>query len=682
MADGEEVEYDSDPEDALHPSMMRRREASDDEDGEGSGSERESKPVGKKRHGIRSEDELEEEGGAPGYDEEEYEEQEEEEILEEEVEEEGMEGEDEVEVLERAVHEGGHIRDAGEFEGSAVLPEESSLRSGGEMGGYREKNQGEEEEKKENEPYAVPTAGAFYMHDDRFEENGRGRHRRMPGGRRLWESKDDQAWVHDRFEEMNLQDRRYEERRMPRGRFRGRGGGRGRGAGRGYGRGNRPRVYYDGNSNQNRASKSVRGRGPIRYEPLSNSSEIPPNQPRQQRKTQELTSNNNTAKKFSKISDAPQEPVGPRKQAFASSLSSASPPFYPSGSSNQDMTAIQKRDLQTGSNNKLLTSTVQMENFFSATQPASLFRGKTIIDSVGFDRLHLDDSVHQVSGKAPVHTQVQPSGSSLSLSNANKSPPYKVQGRNSTTTSIPNHPTSFNQVARISSQNQLSVVHQKPVLSQGQPSLRISTQQLGQHHVIGNQVASSPVGISSEGEELESPSDMSKSNSTLVGKGKVVNQGAGRGSFLYGGAQIIGPTGAVGLPHGDPNFAGTPALLPVMQFGGQHPGGIRVPAVGMALPGYVAQPGFGNSEMTWVPVLAGAAGALGASYCSPYIALDGTYYARPSEQASTSASSIKETSGAKPANASKPSQKSEIVNDEFGQRQNKPRRYSEMSFGQ
>lgn len=38
-----------------------------------------------------------------------------------------------------------------------------------------------------------------------------------------------------------------------------------------------------------------------------------------------------------------------------------------------------------------------------------------------------------------------------------------------------------------------------------------------------------------------------------------------------------------------------------MQFGGQHNGGIGVPAVGMALPGYVAQPqlGFGSSEMTW-----------------------------------------------------------------------------------
>ena len=39
-----------------------------------------------------------------------------------------------------------------------------------------------------------------------------------------------------------------------------------------------------------------------------------------------------------------------------------------------------------------------------------------------------------------------------------------------------------------------------------------------------------------------------------------------------------------------------------MQFGGQHPGGgIGVPAVGMAFPGYVANPqlGLGNSEMTW-----------------------------------------------------------------------------------
>lgn len=35
-----------------------------------------------------------------------------------------------------------------------------------------------------------------------------------------------------------------------------------------------------------------------------------------------------------------------------------------------------------------------------------------------------------------------------------------------------------------------------------------------------------------------------------------------------------------------------------MQFGGQHPGGLGVPAVGMAFPGYVAQ-SSGKSEMTW-----------------------------------------------------------------------------------
>jgi hypothetical protein len=107
------------------------------------------------------------------------------------------------------------------------------------------------------------------------------------------------------------------------------------------------------------------------------------------------------------------------------------------------------------------------------------------------------------------------------------------------------------------------------------------------------------------------------------------NKETGRGSFMYGGAQIIGSAGAVGLSQGEQNnFPGTPALLPgllshplyfscnnlfpsfldgscilfiinaVMQFAGQHPGGL---GVGMALPGYVAQQqmGMGNNEMAW-----------------------------------------------------------------------------------
>ena len=35
--------------------------------------------------------------------------------------------------------------------------------------------------------------------------------RRMHGGRRLWESKDDKKWGHDKFEEISVQDRRYDE---------------------------------------------------------------------------------------------------------------------------------------------------------------------------------------------------------------------------------------------------------------------------------------------------------------------------------------------------------------------------------------------------------------------------------------------------------------------------------------
>jgi hypothetical protein len=43
-------------------------------------------------------------------------------------------------------------------------------------------------------------------------------------------------------------------------------------------------------------------------------------------------------------------------------------------------------------------------------------------------------------------------------------------------------------------------------------------------------------------------------------------------------------------------------LNAVMQFAGQHPGGL---GVGMALPGYVAQQqlGMGNNEMAWYILL-------------------------------------------------------------------------------
>nr|KAJ0212038.1 hypothetical protein LSAT_V11C400199800 [Lactuca sativa] len=63
---------------------------------------------------------------------------------------------------------------------------------------------------------------------------------------------------------------------------------------------------------------------------------------------------------------------------------------------------------------------------------------------------------------------------------------------------------------------------------------------------------------------------------------------------------------------GKPPFRGGNRQKIHCAFAGKHPGGLGVPAVGMAIPGYVTQPnGMGNSEMTWLPVLVGVVGAFG-----------------------------------------------------------------------
>lgn len=85
-----------------------------------------------------------------------------------------------------------------------------------------------------------------------------------------------------------------------------------------------------------------------------------------------------------------------------------------------------------------------------------------------------------------------------------------------------------------------------------------------------------------------------------------------------------------------------------------------------------------------LPVLTGAAGALGAAYCSPYLAVDGAYHTRPVGQTSATGSSSKENSTNKPTNEWKPSQRPESGTDEFAPQQNKPqpqpRRYSAMNL--
>ncbi|KAK1360159.1 Btz domain-containing protein [Heracleum sosnowskyi] len=642
VAEDELLDYESDPEDAKLSLTMRRREASDDEYDD---DQQQQEPL-RRRVDSRGSDSVSE-----GADDEEVEEV----------------------VVESDVKVGGGQVD--------VEGEELEVVSGANEaveGEYVEDGEGGDKEKKENEPFAVPTAGAFYMHDDRFRESGGagagaggGRHRRNLGARNLWESKDDRKWGHDKFEEMTTQETHNGEGRKA-SRVRNRGRGKFQGQEHSYPRGNRPKTFNNDNLNNtpnnqknapknlNNASKGVRGRGPRRYQ--SNWNEVP-SQNKQHGKLGESGSYVTYAKVSERTSTTESDPIPPQKHVF-SSLNSASPPFYPSASSNKEISSKQKRDDQAVQLHRN-QQTSGMDESFSISE-SNTMRGKNVADYIGMNKLYIDDQVPTRSVK-PLTSQ---------------SPHSRIQGKVQTPIGKMNHQsTPQNQVYKVSNQAQQRNGQQSPSQTR-QASLQTSGRELGQRTQPFSSPDSSLTANSFDLRETGSPPETSKSNPALIGKGKNV-QGNGRGSFPYGAAQVIGASGNSGSTHGDVNFPGMPTFLPVMQFGGQHPGGIGVPAVGMAFPGYVGNPGSGNSEMTWLPVLAGPAGALGASYSSPYLSVDGGYHARPSGQVpSLAGATSKDNNVNKPANEMMPSRKQELAGDEFGQRQNKARRYTEMKFDQ
>eukprot|EP01018_Ginkgo_biloba_P022133 Gb_31197 [translate_table: standard] len=680
-----EVEYESDTEGSL-ALALRRREASDDEE-----EEEEEEGRGERIPQGFVDEESEDEGAAPPLEDEEEDEEEE---IEEEYEEDVVER---IMVRGREEEEGdGGIEGLDEGDGTEIHHSLHPSESGGGNHSPRKDDQGiasprnkdqVEEEKKEAEPFAVPTAGAFYMHDDRFRDNGGARPRRSAGGRKLWEAKDDRAWVHDRFEELNLQDdMRYEEgqRRGGRGRFKGRG--RGRGGGRGQGRGNKSRIFEDGSVPAFVRRGGGRGRGSRRNEgELKSAADRSVASNKQASKVSDTMPSSSAGKTSSRPGTGQFDSMNSKKHVIGSSLNSASPPFYPSGSQHQNIVMSVKREQQYGGTIASTPSSAVMTDEERGTSNTALNprSGKNTVASRGQVQSHVEPALHSSVGKQTTNMQLQASrASSVNLSQQQQS---KVQGRSPMVAGQPsNHPmSSGSQINKGSNVAQVqSEVQQRQVQTQAQGGSRTPSQQSIQQTSGSNQTSPGP--SSSEVGNAASPPGSNKNRNVGVGRGRGPLQGAGRGSYMYSGTQAVGGTSPMSVAHAEQSFPHTPALLPVMQFGGQHHAGLGVPAVGMALPGYVAQPqlGFGNSEMTWVPVLAGAAGALGATYCSPYIAVDGAYYAQPTAQPSSFGVAGRDSNGNKPPSMWKPTPRSDLVNDEFGQRQNKPRRYSEMNFGQ
>ncbi|PWA84774.1 hypothetical protein CTI12_AA156190 [Artemisia annua] len=427
-------------------------------------------------------------------------------------------------------------------------------------------------------------------YDEEDDEGKGGAGERSLDGRRLWETRDERKWGHDKFEEMSMHERPYNEgRRGPRGRNRGRG--RSRGDNREYLHENRTKALD--NNYQNGAPKSMRGRGPRRYRPVTKNNVEAPANNRRPSKSLEKASHASAERASAAASTSEFNQVSSRRNTVASSLNSASPPFYPSASSNQEINSTQKGSTQTGHVSR-----------------SNNMRESSVSDTLGMEKLYIDHS-----------------GSSYQARN-------KGRGQTGPTLSgqkVYQPVVSHNQANRVPSQNQ-------PHAFQQTPSFHPAGQQLRSRSASGSQASFTPK-VSGPIHSLESTElESYDSKMPLVGKGKGGNQNNGNSPFSY--------TGNVGGNHGDQNFPGAPTFLPVMQFAGQqHRGGI--PAVGMAFPGYVGQPdGMGNSEMTWLPVLAGAArglgatGAMGAAY-PPYITMDGSYHAQTSGQASSLAPALR-----------------------------------------
>ncbi|CAN8293316.1 unnamed protein product [Cochlearia groenlandica] len=585
--DGVEPEYESDPEEIKRSLTARRREASDDEDDD-------DDKVKEHRDEIDS-DQSDEEAGTVKYDDDE-----------------NKSEDDDDEYMEDTVDDAKKV--------------DIMVKAGEEAEGHVD---GEEEEK-EKQLSSVPTGGAFYMHDDRFQEmSGGGRSRRGRGGRRSWGSGDERKWGHDKYEEMNTGEKHYD--RTSRGGFRGRG--RGRGQGRGYPRGNSSNTS-SGSGQQIFVPKAVtQGGGDRKHD-------IPLNKGNQAHSVQRKQSGNFHGSQHSNEKmphpDSRRSQPAPaktgnegtyiKKNVVSSSLSSASPPFYPSVSSSNMAHGIQ----------------------------------------AGMERLHTDESA-------------APSGKKYRNTKSGFSPAYTAQtfqsssqGRGAAAAGKEFYPKPQSQGDRFSSPMQFNGDSK----GSGQNSTRPSGQGPDQQYAV---IRSSTQKTSSSRHQYP-PGEIESALETRapIAKGKGSFHPSGNGSLMYNGSQVMGR--AENLASGeDSNF---PAFLPVMQFGNQHGG---VPTFGMAFPGYV-QPenGVGNPEMTWMPVLAGP-GGLGASYSPQYAAIDGSYQANKPVLPSSAGSSSKGNSMNNLNNLETPMERPGVTETWVPKRQNnnpskQPRRYSEMSF--
>ncbi|KAK3210766.1 hypothetical protein Dsin_015472 [Dipteronia sinensis] len=645
----EEAEYESDSVESLFGFTMRRREASDDEDDndedandDGEAEARERLILSNRRFGVGRGDEPD---GLGGYDDDhEVSSDKESEEL----------GDAEAEALEDEQQEE-------DFAGTECE------RKNGEGEVTEEVKQRIEEE--ENELLVDPKFGAFYMHDDRFRGRsyGRGRRRHTIEER---EPKHEEKWMHDKFEEMNLQVTRTPEDYHPVHH-------KNKSRGCGYGTANWSKPH-DNINNQIYSSRFVKGRGPIKYKPTMRSSSVHPStknkQPLRSKKPQgqilntdkervfstgnkqyskprektsssesarifstedkkpfrygkfvdmSMTSNTNSVRAFSHISDVETDPLASEKHVFTTNMSSASQMFN-SSSPNHFNSLTQKKDVQPEKPfGYVPTSAVPNNN-----EPKSneLLHGEVAANPVGRDMLYAKKFIHPVSENYLTNPPFQ---SSVSWPTYMKESTQMMGQRGLFFPTPLSHPLAppyshVNNVYPLA----YSFAQQMSLESIIQPPLLDSIQRFSPWCGSASQALSEAFPPNSY--EPESSKTHTRSKVAVSREGINTLQGRGRCSFLSAGAQ------------GVENFIATGTLFPVMKNGSQHNDGHGDPAVNMPVPGYIPQlQSFVNPEMTWEcdisrwPAFPAAAGAAGAAHCSPSASHGGDYHAHSTGQSSS-----------------------------------------------
>ncbi|XVE98210.1 hypothetical protein REPUB_Repub03eG0086000 [Reevesia pubescens] len=297
--------------------------------------------------------------------------------------------------------------------------------------------------------------------------------------------------------------------------------------------------------------------------------------------------------------------------------------FYPASSFLHDNSGTQKKIELPGSKNSLFPASVLRNRIAHVPQVDEFLPGNIALDipfakegvcpvaENYFTKLSFQYSVPGSTHMASPVPRDQRIGSSLSLPFTHQATPFP------------------NQLNRVSSLAQHPIVQQMPVDSTIQPPSQVLTQQSLSHLQSGSQKSFETSSLS-----FREPGILESF------RGSIQLKEASLGT----GSNIIIPPRYTGI-QGDQNFNATPLLFPgggyyrdlvqskgfqlsgdisVMQIGGLHHGSLCDPDIDITSTGYAgeSQFHFRNSDLTWLPVLPAAAGALGATYRPSHVAPD------------------------------------------------------------